>query len=64
MTNENAMEYNSSGIYCSICNTHDQWCEHIHPPQEQIRHKNLIFSTIWMICSAAMMLWLFLEILK
>ncbi len=21
------------GTYCSICNTHDQWCEHLQPPQ-------------------------------
>jgi hypothetical protein len=59
------MEYNPSGVYCSICNTHNQWCEHIHPPlQYQIRRKNLIFSTIWIICCATMMLWLLLEILK
>src|SRR5665647_763850 len=31
--------------------------------RNQIRHKNLIFSTIWVICCAAMMLWLLLEIL-
>lgn len=26
------MTYNPSGNYCSICNVHDQWCQHIHPP--------------------------------
>lgn len=22
----------AQGNYCSICNIHDQWCEHIRPP--------------------------------
>jgi hypothetical protein len=24
--------YKPNGNYCSICNIHDQWCEHVKPP--------------------------------
>lgn len=27
-----AKDVRASGNYCSVCNVHDQWCEHIQPP--------------------------------
>lgn len=25
--------YSPGGNYCSVCDKHDQWCEHIQPPE-------------------------------
>ena len=33
--------YKPNGNYCSICNIHDKWCEHLQPPKSTLDETKL-----------------------